>query len=118
MSEQGLRAAQQKMADAKIAQVFQTLFEAARPDFGEELSRVTGDVAAHRIAGFARGAFAFGQRAHDTFAQNLAEYLTEESRDLPARLEVDEFLAEVDRLREATDRLEARVGAAEKAGRR
>lgn len=104
----------QVTGDAEIAQAFQKLFEAARPDFEEELSRVTGDVAAHRIAGLARGAFDFGRRARDTFAQNVAEYLTEESRDLPARLEVDEFLAEVDRLREATDRLEARVGAAEK----
>jgi ubiquinone biosynthesis protein UbiJ len=44
----------------------------------------------------------------------MAEYLTEESRDLPTRIEVDEFLADVDRLREATDRLEARLAALEK----
>jgi ubiquinone biosynthesis protein UbiJ len=113
---QALRAGgAQVSGDAEIAQAFQKLFEAARPDFEEELSRVTGDVAAHRLAGLARGAFDFGRRARDTFAQNIAEYLTEESRDLPARLEVDEFLAEVDRLREATDRLEARIGAAENA---
>lgn len=104
----------QVTGDAEIAQTFQKLFEAARPDFEEELSRVTGDVAAHRIAGLARGAYAFGLRARDTFAQNAAEYLTEESRALPTHLEVDEFLGEVDRLREATDRLEARIGAAEK----
>lgn len=109
----------QVSGDAEIAQVFQKLFEAARPDVEEELSRVTGDVAAHRLAGVARGAFAFAQRARDTFAQNAAEYLTEESRALPTRLEVDEFLGEVDRLREATDRLDARIGAAEKSrGRR
>lgn len=109
----------QVTGDAEIAQTFQKLFEAARPDFEEELSRVTGDVAAHRVAGVARGAFAFAQRARDTFAQNAAEYLTEESRALPTRLEVDEFLGEVDRLREATDRLEVRIGAAEKSqGRR
>ena len=104
----------QVTGDAEIAQAFQKLFEAARPDFEEELSRVTGDVAAHRLAGLARGALAFAQRARDTLAQNVAEYLTEESRDLPVRLEVEEFLAGVDRLREATDRLEARIGAAEK----
>ena len=104
----------QVTGDAEIAQVFQKLFEAARPDFEEELSRLTGDVAAHEIAGFARGALAFGLRARDTFAQNAAEYLTEESRDLPTRIEVDEFLGEVDRLREATDRLEARLAAIEK----
>ncbi len=73
----------QVSGDAEIAQVFQMLFAAARPDFEEELSRLTGDVAAHEIAGFARGALAFGLRARDTFAANVAEYLTEESRDLP-----------------------------------
>ena len=104
----------QVTGDAEIAQVFQQLFEAARPDFEEELSRFTGDVAAHRLAGFARDAIAFGQRARNTFAANVAEYLTEESHDLPVRLEVDEFLGEVDRLREATDRLEARLSAIEK----
>ncbi|HUG02814.1 MAG TPA: SCP2 sterol-binding domain-containing protein [Steroidobacteraceae bacterium] len=109
---QSLRAGGAQISgDAEIAQVFQKLFAAARPDFEEELSRVTGDVAAHEIAGFARGALAFGRRARDTFAANMAEYLTEESRDLPTRIEVDEFLADVDRLREATGRLEARLAA-------
>ena len=34
---------------------------------------------------------------------------------MPVRLEVEEFLDGVDRLREAADRLEARVAAAERA---
>ncbi len=105
----------QVSGDAEIAQVFQKLFDAARPDFEEELSRLTGDVAAHRIASMARDAFNFGRRVRDTLAQDAAEYLTEESHDLPARLEVDEFLGAVDALREATDRLEVRLAAAERA---
>ena len=66
------------------------------------------------IAGFARDALDFGRRAGDTFARNISEYLTEESRDLPVRIEVEEFLDGVDRLREAVDRLDARVAAAER----
>ena len=97
--------------DAEIAEGFRRLLEAARPDFEEELSRFTGDAAAHYLAGFAREAAAFGQRAGDTLARNAAEYLTEESRDLPVRIEVEEFLEDVDRLREAVDRLDARVAA-------
>lgn len=97
--------------DAEIAEGFRRLLEAARPDFEEELSRFTGDAAAHYLAGFAREAAAFGQRAGDTLARNTAEYLTEESRDLPVRVEVEEFLEDVDRLREAVDRLDARVAA-------
>jgi ubiquinone biosynthesis accessory factor UbiJ len=97
--------------DAEIAEAFRRLLEAARPDLEEELSRVTGDVAAHYLAGFARDALDFGRRAGDAFARNLGEYLTEESRDLPVRLEVEEFLEGVDRLREAVDRLETRIAA-------
>jgi ubiquinone biosynthesis protein UbiJ len=97
--------------DAEIAEGFRRLLDAARPDLEEELSRVTGDAAAHYLAGFARDALAFGRRAGDTLARNAAEYLTEESRDLPVRLEVEEFLEDVDRLREAVDRLDARVAA-------
>lgn len=101
--------------DAETAEGFRKLLDAARPDLEEELSRVTGDVAAHYLAGFARDALEFGRRARDTLARNAAEYLTEESRDLPVRIEVEEFLADVDRLREAVDRLDARLGATERA---
>ncbi len=98
--------------DAEVAEGFRRLLEAARPDFEDELSRFTGDAAAHYLAGFARDAAAFGRRAADALARDTAEYLTEESRDVPARIEVEEFLEGVDRLREAVDRLEARVAAA------
>jgi ubiquinone biosynthesis protein UbiJ len=101
--------------DAEIADAFRKLLAAARPDLEEELSRLTGDAAAHYLAGFARDAIDFGRRARDTFARNAAEYLTEESHDLPVRVEVEEFLADVDRLREAVDRLDARLIAAERA---
>lgn len=107
----------QVTGDAEIAQGFQRLFEAAQPDFEEELSRLTGDVAAHHLANLARGAADFGRRARDTFAQNVAEYLTEESHDVPYRAEVEDFVNGVDSLRESTDRLEARIAGLER-GRR
>jgi ubiquinone biosynthesis protein UbiJ len=104
--------------DAEIAQGFQKLFAAAQPDFEEELSRVTGDAIAHHIASLAHGAMRFGLKARDTFVQNVAEYLTEEGRDVPAKFEVEEFLAGVDAIREATDRLEARLEQLERPGTR
>jgi len=100
--------------DAEVAEGFRRLLEAARPDLEEELSRFTGDVAAHTIAGFTRDALAFGQRAGDTLARNVSEYLTEESHDLPVRIEVEEFLDGVDRLRESVDRLEVRLAVIER----
>jgi len=101
--------------DAETAQSFRELFAAARPDFEEELSRLTGDVAAHHLANAAREAFAFGQRVVDTFARNAGEYLTEEGRELPAGPEVEALLADVDRLRDDVDRFEARLVRAESA---
>lgn len=101
--------------DAEVAEGFRRLLEAARPDLEEELSRFTGDVAAHYLARFARDTADFGRRAGDAFARNVSEYLSEESRDVPARVEVEEFLEGVDRFRESVDRLEARVAAAARA---
>jgi ubiquinone biosynthesis protein UbiJ len=102
--------------DAEIAQRFRELLEQARPDVEEELSRVIGDVAAHRVANFARGILDLGRRATDSLATSAAEYLQEEGRDLPVRIEVDEFLKDVDRLRDDTERLEARIARVEARG--
>jgi ubiquinone biosynthesis protein UbiJ len=95
--------------DAEVAQTFSELLKHARPDLEEELSRVIGDLAAHQVGNVARSALAFGRRAADTFAQNVAEYLTEEGRDLPTRVEADEFAAGVDKLRDDLARFEARL---------
>jgi ubiquinone biosynthesis accessory factor UbiJ len=95
--------------DAEVAQRFQSLLQQARPDVEEELSRVIGDVAAHQVANFARGFFEWGRKAADSLSQNVAEYLQEEGRDVPTRIELEEFLESVDHLREAADRLEARL---------
>lgn len=95
--------------DAEVAQTFSELLRAARPDLEEELSRIVGDVAAHQVGNVARSMLAFGRRTADTFAQNVAEYLQEEGRDLPTRTEADEFIVGVDKLRDDVERLQARL---------
>ena len=116
-AERGLRGGAVHIeGDAEIAQNFRSLLTQVQPDFEEELSRVVGDVAAHQLANFARGFLDWGRRASESMASNVAEYLQEEGRDVPTRIEVDEFLEAVDRLREDTDRLEARLGRLESAG--
>ena len=60
-----------------------------------------------------RSVFDWGRKAADSFSTNVAEYLQEEGRDVPSRVEVEEFLEAVDQLREATDRLDARLSRAE-----
>ena len=95
--------------DAEIAQAFRDLLEQTRPDLEEELSQIVGDVAARRVANLAREVLAFGRRATDSLATSAAEYLQEEGRDVPARIEVEEFLRDVDQLRDDVERLEARI---------
>jgi ubiquinone biosynthesis accessory factor UbiJ len=95
--------------DAEIAQAFRELLEHTQPDLEEELAQVVGDVAARRVANLARGMLDFGRRATDSLATSAAEYLQEEGRDVPVRLEVEEFLRDVDLLRDDVERLEARL---------
>jgi ubiquinone biosynthesis protein UbiJ len=102
--------------DAEVAEGYHELLRAARPDLEEELSRLIGDVAARQLGNFARAAANWGEKTAATFAQNVSEYLQEESRDLVTRTEADEYLAEVDRLSEAADRLAARVARLDGAG--
>jgi ubiquinone biosynthesis accessory factor UbiJ len=108
--ESALRTGQVRIeGDAEVAQIFRDLLQNAQPDVEEELSRLIGDVAAHQTAKLARDTWDFGKRAVDTFVQNMAEFLQEESRDVVSRVEADEFNAAVDQIREAVDRAEARL---------
>jgi ubiquinone biosynthesis protein UbiJ len=95
--------------DAETAQQFRELLKLAAPDLEEELARHLGDVPAHHIGRTARSAFDWGRKAIATFGQNMAEYLQEENRTVVPKVELEEFAGEVDQLREAVDRLEARL---------
>lgn len=96
--------------DPGIAQDFQRLLDLARPDWEEEISRILGDPIAHKVGNLAREMAEWGRRTAGTLAKDSGEFLTEESRQIPTRFEMDEFLDEVDRLREDVDRLAARLG--------
>jgi ubiquinone biosynthesis protein UbiJ len=95
--------------DAEIANLYRQLFLAARPDPEEELSRWIGDAPARGVSRLAGGILSWVRRARRVAGENIAEYLTEEGRDLIARTEVEEFLQGVDEVREAADRVEARL---------
>ena len=95
--------------DAELAQKFRELAALLTPDVEEELSLLTGDVAAHRLGNLARGGQRWARRAAHTTLANLAEYLAHERRDLVSRNEGEQFLRGVDALRENVDRLQARL---------
>jgi len=95
--------------DAELAGQFQQLLSFARPDIEEELSNIVGDAAAHRLGEIARGFGRWGRAARSTMGANIREYLQEESRDAPSRYEVEKLSADVSRLRDDVDRVEARL---------
>ncbi|HEY0720491.1 MAG TPA: SCP2 sterol-binding domain-containing protein [Gammaproteobacteria bacterium] len=95
--------------DVETGQQLQRILQGLDIDWEEHLSRLTGDVLGHQLGNVLRGVASFGRSAVSTFGLNLGEYLQEERRTLPARAQVEAFVAEVDELRMAADRLEARL---------
>jgi ubiquinone biosynthesis protein UbiJ len=102
--------------DPMVARDFRELIAIAAPDFEEELSRLVGDVAARQVGNFLRGFTGWSLDAADRLSRTLAEYLQEESRDLPARAEVEAFLDGVDDAAGDLARFEARLRRLEEAG--
>lgn len=80
-----------------------------RWDVEEDLSRVFGDIVAHRMAEAGRSAAAWPKQAATSLAGNVAEYLTEEKHLLVTPLRAAEFVRDVDELRDAVERLDKRI---------
>lgn len=74
-----------------------------------------GDMAASRVDRFIQGLAQWRTQAVEAAGRNLAEYAVHEARVLAEPHAAREFIAEVDRLREDTDRLEARLVLLERA---
>ena len=99
----------QVAGDAELAS---TLFELARhyePDGSELLTPLLGDVAGYQLAQGLRGAVRFARRSFAHIARNTSEFLREESRDLIAPAEMEQWIAEIDDLRDDVERVEARI---------
>jgi len=95
--------------DAAVAQALSDALAGLDVDWEEQLARVLGDPIANQIGRAVRAAGDWGGRTRETARANLKEYLEEESRLLPTRYEVDEFLRQVDTLRDDVERLAARI---------
>lgn len=95
--------------DTAVGQQFQELLARTGWDWEEQLSRVTGDVFAHQAGRLAARVGQLWRDSRETLAGDCSEYLQEEARLLPTRIEVTYFLDDVDRLRDDAERLAARV---------
>jgi len=95
--------------DAELARRVQRLAQRFDPDWDAALARALGDVLGHQVGKALRRALGWSRETARALAQDGAEWLTEESRDVVAGAELGGFLDDVDGLREGVERLEARL---------
>ncbi len=95
--------------DTDIGHRFGDILGQVDIDWTEQLATLVGDIPAQYAGDRVKSSADWLQQAGFTLQQDLAEYLKEEVRLCPNPLEVQEFYAGVDELRDAMARLEARV---------
>ena len=102
--------------DADLARRLQRLAERFDPDWQQPFAAVFGDVLGVQIANAMRAALRHARDAGSAFAANAAEYVTEESRDVVGRNELNAFFDDVDVLRDDVERIAVRVARLRSAG--
>lgn len=95
--------------DAELVQQFFNILRETDFDPEDWLSRYLGDVAAFRAGQFLRGLVDFGRRGFENLFNDSSRLLQPETGDLVAGDETRDWMDEVDKLRTAVDRIEARM---------
>jgi len=95
--------------DFDLGHRFKKILDQVEIDWEEELSHYVGDVMAHELSLMFRDTRSWVRHARQTLMQDVAEYLQEETRDLPKQREVDAFIRGVDEIRSDTERMQQRI---------
>jgi ubiquinone biosynthesis protein UbiJ len=106
--EHALRAVEVR-GDARLAAEVLLLARHLRWDVEEDLSRLIGDVAAHRLAEAGRAFAAWHLDVAQRLVGALADYVTDEKQLLARRGELDALAESVGGLRDAIARLDKRI---------
>ena len=94
--------------DTKLAAKFQRIIAEADIDWQGLVANLSGDLVAAQLAKVVNSTRAQLSITTESLELNIAEYLQEETRTLPAGPEVEGFIDDVDNIRSAVDRLDAR----------
>jgi ubiquinone biosynthesis accessory factor UbiJ len=78
-------------------------------DWEAPLVNALGDVAGHQLAQMLRGVFSWGKQASASLRRQLEEFIHEEARLSPPRLEVEDFFRDVQDLGLRVERLQSRT---------
>jgi ubiquinone biosynthesis protein UbiJ len=95
--------------DAELARQLQRLAERYDPDWNLPFTDLFGDVLGVQVANGVRSALRAGRDGAIQLARHGADFLTEESRDVIGRAELEAHLDDVDALRDRVERLAARM---------
>jgi ubiquinone biosynthesis protein UbiJ len=95
--------------NARLATEVMALARELRWDFEEDLSRLVGDVAAHRAAEGLRALAGWQRDTLRRLAEGFADYAAQETRLLVARAELDALARGTSELRDGLERLEQRM---------
>lgn len=96
--------------DADLARRLQTLASRFDPDWSLPFTRVFGDVVGVQVANAVRTGLQQIRAAAGNLAESAADYVTEESRDVVGREELNAFHDDVDAIRDDVERMAVRVG--------
>ena len=95
--------------DTALAGAVHHLWRHLRWDVEEDLSRIVGDIAAHRMTGSAQTMAQWAKMSGENFMRSLTEYWTEERPAVAAAGDLSRFAADVDALRDDLARIEKRI---------
>lgn len=95
--------------DSELASLLSELVRNLKWDAEEDLSKLVGDIAAHRIVDTARRGHAWRKDVTQRLTENVAEYLTEEKRAFISADDLETLARENETLRDDVARLEARI---------
>jgi len=97
------------VGDAAVANQFNRILSKLDIDWEEWLAQNIGDIAAHKIGNVFRNINSWFKRSTNSVCLDSGEYLQEEIHLSPSHAELREFIQQVDEVREATDRLAAKI---------
>ncbi len=95
--------------DTALAREVLFITQNLRWDLEEDLSRVFGDIVAHRMVQAGAELSRWPQQAAASLGRSFAAYWTEERPLLATRAEIEKFNQDVDQLRDDAARLEQRI---------
>ena len=95
--------------DTALAREILAIAQNLRWDVEEDLSRVVGDIAAHRLVQAGNDLNRWQRQTSDQFARAAAAYWTEEQPLIATRRDVERYLHDVDVLRDDVARAEIRL---------